>query len=60
MNLDPQFDRRTSVLDVNRKANKIWAQAYGKAIAEGKSDDEAMSDAEDERVAFLAQWWGDE
>ena len=59
MNLDPQFDRRTSVLDVDRKANKIWAQAYGKAIAEGKSDDEAMREAEDEHDAFMVQWWGD-
>lgn len=60
MNLDPQFDRRTSVLDVDRKADKIWAQAYGKAIAEGKSDDEAMREAEDERDAFMVQWFGDD
>ena len=59
MNLDPQFDRRTSVLDVDRKADKIWAQAYGKAIARGETDDEARASADMEAQTFESEWWGD-
>ena len=60
MNLDPEYDRHTSLLDVDRKAAAIWAQAFGRAIARGEDDDTAEQEADRAREAFESEWWGDQ
>ena len=59
MNLDPEFDRHTSLEDMKRRKDAIWAQTYGKAIARGESDDEARASADLEAETFESEWWGD-
>ena len=59
MNLEPEFDRHTSPEDMERRKQEIWAQAYGKAIARGETDDEARASADMEAETFESEWWGD-
>lgn len=59
MNLEPEFDRHTSLADMERRKQEIWAQAYGKAIARGETDDEARASADMEAQTFESEWWGD-
>lgn len=59
MRTDPEFDRHTSLLDVDRKAAAIWAQAFGRAIARGEDEDAAKDEADRAREAFESEWWGD-
>lgn len=59
MNLEPEFDRHTSLEDMERRKDAIWAQAYGRAIARGETDDEARASADLEAETFESEWWGD-
>ena len=59
MNLEPEFDRYTSLADMERREQEIWAQAYGRAIARGETGDEARASADLEAETFESEWWGD-
>lgn len=60
MNLDPAFDRHTSIVDMERRKQAIWAQEYGRAIARGESEDDAKASADMEADAFENNWWEDQ
>lgn len=60
MNLEPEFDRHTSLEDMERRKQEIWAQEFGKAIARGESEAEARASADLEAQTFESEWWGDQ
>lgn len=59
LNLDPEFDRHTSLEDMERRKDAIWAQEFGKAIARGETPEQAWESADLEAQTFESEWWGE-